>query len=92
MLAQVPLDNGTDDGTFHRLFKPIMDKVVQVFQPGAIVLQCGAPRPVVKALVGAKLTSRVRSLLYVSCAVCSQLHEDVYREPGLWCAYWPSQA
>ncbi|KAK9836274.1 hypothetical protein WJX81_001417 [Elliptochloris bilobata] len=38
----VPLDNGTDDATFHRLFKPIMEKVVQVFQPGAIVLQCGA--------------------------------------------------
>ncbi len=42
---QVPLANGTDDATFHRLFKPIMEKVVQVFQPGAVVLQCGAPIP-----------------------------------------------
>ena len=42
---QVPLANGTDDATFHRLFKPIMEKVVQVFQPGAVVLQCGAPLP-----------------------------------------------
>ena len=48
-LVQVPLDNGTDDATFHRLFKPIMDKVVQVFQPGAIVLQCGAPPPVCRS-------------------------------------------
>jgi hypothetical protein len=45
LVHQVPLDNGTDDATFHRLFKPIMEKVVQVFQPGAVVLQCGAPRP-----------------------------------------------
>ena len=42
---QVPLANGTDDATFHRLFKPIMEKVVQVFQPGAVVLQCGVPLP-----------------------------------------------
>ena len=41
--AQVPLDNGADDATFHRLFKPIMEKVVATFQPGAVVLQCGAP-------------------------------------------------
>jgi histone deacetylase 1/2 len=44
-MRQVPLDNGTDDATFHRLFKPIMEKVVQVFQPGAVVLQCGAQWP-----------------------------------------------
>lgn len=54
ILMQVPLDNGTDDATFHRLFKPIMEKVVQVFQPGAIVLQCGAPQPVFSALCAAK--------------------------------------
>ena len=37
----VPMRDGTDDATFHRLFKPIMSKVMEVFQPGAIVLQCG---------------------------------------------------
>lgn len=38
----VPMKDGTDDATFHRLFKPIMAKVMEVFSPGAVVLQCGA--------------------------------------------------
>ncbi|CAL8463701.1 g3235 [Coccomyxa elongata] len=38
----VPMRDGTDDATFHRLFKPIMAKVMEVFSPGAVVLQCGA--------------------------------------------------
>lgn len=39
----VPLNNGiTDEKYFDQLFKPIFDKIMQVFQPGAIVLQCGA--------------------------------------------------
>mmetsp|Transcript_12127 Transcript_12127/g.26074 ORF Transcript_12127/g.26074 Transcript_12127/m.26074 type:complete len:429 (-) Transcript_12127:587-1873(-) len=38
----VPLKDGTTDDTFHALFKPIMRKVMEVFQPGAIVMQCGA--------------------------------------------------
>ena len=56
VLVQVPLDNGTDDATFHKLFKPIMDKVVQVFQPGAIVLQCGAPPPVFRSNLRVRFT------------------------------------
>jgi histone deacetylase 1/2 len=39
----VPLTNGiTDDMYFHQVFQPIFDKIMQVFQPGAIFLQCGA--------------------------------------------------
>ena len=38
----VPLDDGIDDDSYQSLFKPIMSKVMQVFQPGAVVLQCGA--------------------------------------------------
>jgi acetoin utilization deacetylase AcuC-like enzyme len=37
--------DGADDATFHRLFKPIMARVMEVFQPGAVVLQCGAQPP-----------------------------------------------
>ncbi len=37
----VPLNEGTTDDTFHSLFKPIMRKVMEVFQPQAIVMQCG---------------------------------------------------
>ncbi|XP_002963181.2 histone deacetylase 19 [Selaginella moellendorffii] len=38
----VPLNDGIDDESYHSLFKPIITKVMEVFQPGAVVLQCGA--------------------------------------------------
>ncbi|KAK4538382.1 hypothetical protein CDCA_CDCA17G4407 [Cyanidium caldarium] len=38
----VPLKDGIDDASFQRLFQPVMSKVIEVYQPGAIVMQCGA--------------------------------------------------
>eukprot|EP00250_Pteridium_aquilinum_P010413 c19368_g1_i1 orf=1202-2872(+) len=38
----VPLNDGIDDDSYHSLFKPIISKVMEVYQPGAVVLQCGA--------------------------------------------------
>ena len=38
----VPLDDGIDDESYHFLFKPIIGKIMEVFRPGAVVLQCGA--------------------------------------------------
>jgi len=38
----VPLRDGMDDTSYLKLFKPIIAKVVEMYQPGAIVLQCGA--------------------------------------------------
>ncbi|KVI00090.1 Histone deacetylase [Cynara cardunculus var. scolymus] len=38
----VPLKDGIDDTSFTRLFKTIITKVVETYQPGVIVLQCGA--------------------------------------------------
>jgi histone deacetylase 1/2 len=41
--VNAPLDIGiTDDTYFDDLFQPLMSKIMEVFQPGAIVLQCGA--------------------------------------------------
>lgn len=40
--VNVPLKDGCDDKTFHQLFQPIMSKVMEVYRPGAVVLQCGA--------------------------------------------------
>ncbi|CAD7697394.1 unnamed protein product [Ostreobium quekettii] len=40
--VNVPLRDGTDDVTFCELFKQVMSRVMEVFKPGAIVLQCGA--------------------------------------------------
>lgn len=38
----VPLNDGMDDGSFRSLFRPIIQKVMEVYQPDAVVLQCGA--------------------------------------------------
>uniref|UniRef100_A0A0E0MDK8 histone deacetylase n=1 Tax=Oryza punctata TaxID=4537 RepID=A0A0E0MDK8_ORYPU len=40
--VNVPLDAGVRDDGYHTLFKPIVGKAMEVFQPEAIVLQCGA--------------------------------------------------
>lgn len=38
----VPLQNGMDDDSFNALFRVIIQKVMEVYQPDAIVLQSGA--------------------------------------------------
>lgn len=40
--VNVPLHDGMDDQNFIDIFKSTMQKVMEVFQPGAIILQCGA--------------------------------------------------
>jgi histone deacetylase 1/2 len=38
----VPLNDGIDDESFRHLFRPIIQKVMEIYQPDAVVLQCGA--------------------------------------------------
>lgn len=38
----VPLNDGIDDESYKNLFRPIVQKVMEVYQPEAVVLQCGA--------------------------------------------------
>ncbi|KAF1875721.1 hypothetical protein Lal_00006351 [Lupinus albus] len=38
----VPLNDGLDDDSFRGLFRTIIQKVMEVYQPDAVVLQCGA--------------------------------------------------
>lgn len=37
-----PLRDGIDDDAYETIFKPVMTKVMESYQPNAIVLQCGA--------------------------------------------------
>ncbi|KAI9520765.1 hypothetical protein NQZ68_013170 [Dissostichus eleginoides] len=37
-----PLTDGIDDESYEAIFKPIMAKVMEMYQPSAVVLQCGA--------------------------------------------------
>ncbi|XP_006647070.1 histone deacetylase 3-like isoform X2 [Oryza brachyantha] len=38
----VPLDDGIDDDSYQSIFKPIIGKVMEMYHPDAVVLQCGA--------------------------------------------------
>ncbi|GAB5034507.1 histone deacetylase 1 [Nannochloropsis oceanica] len=40
--VNVPLEDGIDDASYEMVFKPVMEKVMEVYQPTAVVLQCGA--------------------------------------------------
>mmetsp|Transcript_29475 Transcript_29475/g.43481 ORF Transcript_29475/g.43481 Transcript_29475/m.43481 type:complete len:429 (-) Transcript_29475:180-1466(-) len=40
--VNAPLTSGITDETYRDLFRPVMEKIMQVYQPGAVVLQCGA--------------------------------------------------
>jgi len=40
--VNAPLTDGMTDKAYEDLFKPVMSKIMEIFRPGAIVLQCGA--------------------------------------------------
>lgn len=40
--VNVPLRDGIDDHSYETVFRPVMDKVMEMYRPTAIVLQCGA--------------------------------------------------
>ncbi|KAF9812747.1 hypothetical protein IEO21_05997 [Rhodonia placenta] len=40
--VNVPLRDGITDESFRSVFEPVIDKIMEVFRPSAIVLQCGA--------------------------------------------------
>lgn len=37
-----PLNDGMDDKSYRSIFRPVIAKIMETFQPGAVVLQCGA--------------------------------------------------
>jgi len=37
-----PLKDGIDDESYEEIFNPVVSKVMEIFQPSAVVLQCGA--------------------------------------------------
>lgn len=37
-----PLADGIDDKTYASIFRPVIQKIMTVYRPGAVVLQCGA--------------------------------------------------
>lgn len=40
--VNVPLQEGIDDISYETVFKPVIEKVMDMYRPTAVVLQCGA--------------------------------------------------
>lgn len=40
--VNVPLKDGIDDQSYKQIFDPIVSRIIETYQPNAIVLQCGA--------------------------------------------------
>jgi len=38
----VPLNDGIDDENYLAIFKPVVSRIIEMFRPGVIVMQCGA--------------------------------------------------
>jgi hypothetical protein len=55
-----PLKEGMDDLSYERIFKPVIQKVMDVYRPTAIVLQCGADSLTGDRLGCFNLTLKVR--------------------------------
>ena len=66
-----PLRDGIDDEAYEMIFKPVMSKVMEVYRPSAVVLQCGAD-----SLAGDRLGCFNLSLkgLKLKCIVLVHVH------------------
>ncbi len=40
--VNAPLSSGMTDSAYESLFKPVLQKIMDIYRPGAVVLQCGA--------------------------------------------------
>lgn len=40
--VNVPLKDGIDDLSYEQIFKPVVARIIETYQPNAIILQCGA--------------------------------------------------
>uniref|UniRef100_A0A673B497 Histone deacetylase n=1 Tax=Sphaeramia orbicularis TaxID=375764 RepID=A0A673B497_9TELE len=58
-----PLRDGIDDESYEQIFKPVMAKVMEMYQPSAVVLQCGADSLSGDRLGCFNLTIRVHEVL-----------------------------
>lgn len=64
--VNVPLKNGMTDAAYEALFKPVMEKVMQVYQPEVIVFQSGGCRCLLRAV-------SVAGPALLQCLTCGRL-------------------
>ena len=64
---------GTTDAVFLELFKPVMARVMETYQPGAVVLQCGA-RVRWFSFITMDGYDFCRSVAHLDCAALAGIH------------------
>ncbi len=66
-----PLRDGIEDESYQMIFKPVMSKVMEMYRPSVIVLQCGADSLAGDRLGCFNLTLRgVCSVYHIPCFGC----------------------
>lgn len=55
----VPLKDGIDDQSYAALFKPVMRKLIEVYQPTAVVFQSGISSHAAALLVTARHVAKL---------------------------------
>lgn len=80
----VPLKDGIDDQSYAALFKPVMSKLIEVYQPTAVVFQSGVSPYTAALLKTAQCTAELDCL---SCALAGLLHASLVAAvlPGSCC-------
>lgn len=77
------LQDGTTDKLFHSLFNPIISKIIDVYDPGAIVLQCGADSLAADRLGNFSMTiSGLAPLCDRGCDLLESTGLTALHEPG----------
>ena len=70
--VNVPLQEGIDDFSYETVFKPVIEKVMEMYRPTAVVLQCGADSLTGKYLTQSYVPTCVSTqffICYVSCEI-----------------------
>ena len=63
--VNVPLQEGIDDSSYETIFKPVIEKVMEMYRPTAVVLQCGADSLTGKFITYIRTHSLIYSLTYL---------------------------
>nr|CAD7454043.1 unnamed protein product [Timema tahoe] len=80
--VNIPLRDGMDDESYESIFVPIISKVMETFQPGAVVLQCGADSLTGDRLGCFNLTVRARERDRVICPLALHTAGSEFKSAG----------
>ncbi|KAK4350561.1 hypothetical protein RND71_029874 [Anisodus tanguticus] len=75
-----PLNDGIDDESFRSLFRPVIQKVMEVYQPDALVLQCGADSLAGDSCAKVELLQCLQTAIAVGIEPENKLPDNEYYE------------